>query len=139
MEKYHYVSYSSDVIYFIPFTSFFPSMGYLKKTKQKQKTKKHVITMVAILNYLKRLHISYLTRLMGFIPIVGFLVELLHRLVPSQMLSYALDPSLGIALDRSLNMWISYVHPCCNGCNGFSFSEFLDLILCLLPVRHNLP
>lgn len=79
-------------------------------------------TMVGILNYLKRIPISYLTRLMGFLSVVGFLVEMLHWSDRSQMLSYASDPYLGIDLDGASNMWIFNVHPCCNGYNGSSSS-----------------
>ena len=55
--------------------------------------------MVVMLNYLKGIPISYLTRIMGFLPVIGFPFELLHRSVPSQVFSYAPYPSFVIALD----------------------------------------
>lgn len=74
--------------------------------------------MVVMINYLDRLPISYITKLMGFLPIVSLLVELLHRLVPSQVLSNASGSYLGVDVGGVSNMWLYDVHPCCNSFNG---------------------
>lgn len=102
--------------------------------------------MVVMLNYLKGIPISYLTRIMGFLPVIGFPFELLHRSVPSQVFSYAPYPSFVIALDGDPNLWFSDVHLCCNGCN-VSSSSIISwtlmwrgiLMSCLLLDWHNLP
>ena len=61
--------------------------------------------------------------LMGFLPIVGFIVELLDWSVPSQAVSYIFGPSLGVTLDGASNMWLFDVHSYYNACNGFPSSR----------------
>lgn len=91
-----------------------------------------------MLNYLKRLPISYLTMLKGLLPVASFLVELLHWQVLSQVL---LCPSWYATLDGASNVYLSNVLSYWNSCNGFSSSilsgkSFLNIFGEATPSYH---